>query len=151
MSSAQPIHQESEEKTDDFSLNRLMRPVYMSHIKAGSTLCSNGSVLLDQDGSTTIELRIPPKLQPKKIPWRYGLVRDITWCPELETFILLTRDALYSFSPKSLLLTENATTNKPIPDLKINTFKKVKPYDENNSFWRCTCAGATLYITYSGR
>jgi hypothetical protein len=150
MSYEKPISEEYQETPDGFHLNLLTMPTYMYHVKPGNTLCSNGNILLLQDGPTTIEFRMLPKFQQKKIPWRYGLVRDIVWCSHLEIFILLTRDALYSFNPKSLLVTETATINKPIADLTINTYKKVKPYDENQSFWRCTCAGPTLYINYSG-
>jgi len=123
-------------------------PMHLSHVKPGYTLCSNGNVMLMQDGSTTIEFRLLPNLEPKKLPWRFGLVRDIIWCSDLDVFLLLTKDALYSISPKSLLIPATAT-NKPMPDFTINTYKKVEPYDVNASFWRFTCVGTTLYISYS--
>jgi hypothetical protein len=124
-------------------------PSELSHVKSGNTLCSIDSVMLIQDGSTTIEFRLLPNLEPKRIPWRFGLVRDIIWCSDLGVFILLTKDALFNISPKSLLIPATAV-NKPMPDFTINTYKKAKPYDSKALFWRCTCVGTTLYISYSG-
>ncbi|CAF1113041.1 unnamed protein product [Rotaria sordida] len=144
-----PIHQDSQEKTDGFRLNQLTEPTYISHVKTGNTLCSNDHILLFQDGSTTIEFRTPPKFQRAHTSWHNGLIRDSIWCSDLDVFILLTKDALFSLSPTSLFTTETAK-NKPLVDLKIHTYNKVKPYNNNVSFWRCTCAGTTLYINYSG-
>ncbi|CAF2447024.1 unnamed protein product [Rotaria sp. Silwood2] len=143
------IHQDSQENPDEFRLNQLTQPIYISHVKTGNTLCSNDHILLLQDGSTTIEFRTPPKFQPTHISWHNGLIRDTTWCSDLNVFIVLTKDALFSVSPISLFTIETAT-NKPLVDLKISAYKTVKPYNDNVSFWRCTCAGETLYINYSG-
>jgi hypothetical protein len=142
-------HQDSEEQNDELNLSRLTIPVYIYHVKSGNTLCSNDNVLLLQNGSTTIEFCLLPKYKPTKLPWRFGLIRDIVWCPDLNLFILLTRDSVFSVSPQSLLIPDTAA-NKPIADFTINAYKKIKPYDTNASFWRCTCAGTTLYISYSG-
>ncbi|CAF1053332.1 unnamed protein product [Rotaria sp. Silwood1] len=143
------IHQNSPEKTDEFRLNQITQPIYVSHVKTGSTLCSNDHILLLQDGSTTIEFRGYPKFQPVRIPWHNGLIRDMVWCSDLNVFILLTKDALFSVSPTSLFTVETAK-DKPLVDLKINIYQKVKPFNNNVSFWRCTSAGTTLYISYSG-
>ena len=143
-------NKKTEENTDQIHIEDLKLPIHVSHVKPGNTLCSNDQVILIQDGSTTIEFRLPPKFLPKKIPWRFGYIRDIVWAPNLGLFILLTRDALYSVSPQSLLTAESAAS-KPLADFTINTYKKIKPYDSTHLFWRCTCAGTTLYIAYSGR
>ena len=96
-----------------------------------------------------MEFLAPPKFKPKSISWYYGLVRDIAWCPNLNTFILLTKDALLSVSTESLFSAERIA-NKPFVDLEVKKYDTVKPCDDNISFWRCTCAGTKLFINYSG-
>jgi len=121
----------------------------VSHLKSGNALCANNNVLLLQDGSTAIEFRLPSKFHRKLIPWRFGLIRDIVWCSDLDLFILLTKDTLFNISPKSLLIPETAL-DKPLENFTINTYKKIKPRTNNLLFWRCTCAGTTVYITSAG-
>jgi hypothetical protein len=146
------FHQEPEQKVDEFSVNRLIVPDYISHVKTGNTLCSNdNNMLILQDGPITLDIRFAPKFDSKKFPWHNGLVRDIIWCPDLNEFFLLTKNALFSFNPSSLIASTFATTTKsPAADLVINSYKKVKPHDDIDSFWRCACVGTTIYITYSG-
>jgi hypothetical protein len=141
-------HKKSSEQ-NELNLNQLSKPTHLAHVKSGSTLCSSDNVILLQDGSTTIEFRLSPEFQVKRLPWRFGLIRDIVWCADLDLFILLTRDAAYSISPKSLFI-EKRALNKPLPDFTVNTYSKLKPDNDRNSFWRCTCVGTTLYIVYSG-
>ncbi|CAF4293935.1 unnamed protein product [Rotaria socialis] len=138
-----------QENPDTFDLTKLTLPISISHAKAGNTICANDHVLLLQDGSTTIEFRIPPKFQSKSIRWNYGLIRDIIWCSNLNIFLLLTKDSLLSISPEGVVVPAKATT-KSLDDFKINKYPTVKPYDQNVGFWRCTCIGTSLYICYSG-
>ena len=138
-----------EDENDILHLNEFTVPINVSHVKPGTTLCSNGQILLIQDGSTTIEFRLPPKFLPKKIPWRSGLIRDIIWCEDLGVFLLLTKDSLHSISPQALFTSETGV-NKPQTEFSVSTYNKIKPFNGDTSFWRCTCAGTTLYIIYSG-
>ncbi|CAF0977103.1 unnamed protein product [Rotaria magnacalcarata] len=138
-----------QENPDAFDLTKLTQPISISHAKPGNTICGNDHVLLLQDGSTTIEFRIPPKFQSKCIPWNYGLIRDIIWCSNLNIFILLTRDSLLSISPEGAIVPAKTTT-KSLDDFKIHKYPTVKPYDSSVVFWRCTCIGTSLFITYSG-
>lgn len=149
--SATSHHDESKDDDDDgFNLNHLTIPSYISHIKPGTTICANDNSFLVQDGSTTIEIRTPPKFEPKKVPWRDGLIRDIVWCSELNVFILLTQKNLFTFNPHSILALPTTTINTDI-QLKITSYKKIKPENDTQSFWRCTCVGTTVYIIYSGK
>ena len=134
----------------EFNLTRLTIPVYMCHFKVGHALCSNDTLLIAQNGPTTIEVRMPPKFEPKQVPWHEGLLRDSIWCSQLNVFVFLTQKSLFSFDPK-LLFTRSAMTDEERLQSSINAYSTIKPYDDKNSFWRCTCAGTTLYITYSGK
>jgi hypothetical protein len=139
----------SVETSSGLALNKLTVPLHISHLKPGNTLCANDNVLILQDGPTTIEIRTPPKFEVKKIPWRYGLIRDIVWCPEFGVFILLTQKALFTLNTKSFVSPPSALYNTDI-QLTVNSYAKIKPFDEKSSFWRCTCAGTTVYISNSG-
>ena len=139
-----------EQSSNPFKLTRLTTPSYLAHLKSGNTLSTNGTLLVLQDGSGTIQVRTPPDFQPKKIPWRNGVLRDIVWSSGLNTFLLLTKNALYSLRyhpPEPFQL--------PAPNLEseftISAYSKIKPYDEECAFWRCACVQSTLYITYAGR
>ena len=135
---------------DVIKLNELTVPIYVSHVKPGTSLATNGEFLVIQDGSTTIEIRTPPKFEPKKMPWREGLIRDAVWCSELGVFFLLTQRGLYAFDPRTLVASATTTTIDTHLQLKVITYTKIKPMDDSHSFWRCACAGKTLYICYSG-
>src|SRR4051794_17056940 len=95
-----PNDELKEEEQDDnkFHINRLTIPISISHLKTGNTLSTNDDILVIQDGSTTIEIRTPPKFEPKRMPWRNGLIRDIIWCSELNVFALLTQHSLFTFN-----------------------------------------------------
>jgi len=134
----------------EFILNQLTIPTYVSHLKPGTTLSANDDIFIVQDGSTTIEIRAPPKFEPKKAPWHDGLIRDIVWCSEFRVFILLTQKGLFTFNPQSLVTFPTTTINTDT-QLNISSYSKIKPYDENHSFWRCACVGKTIYISYSGK
>lgn len=134
---------------DDMKLNELTVPIYVSHVKPGSTLATNGELIVIQDGSTTIEVRTPPKFQPKRIPWRDGLIRDIAWCSELRVFFLLTQKGLFAFDSQALVAQPTTTINTEIQP-KVISYTKIKPMDDAHSFWRCACVGKTLYICYAG-
>ncbi len=140
------------EKYDDdkINLNHLTEPIFISHAKAGNTLSANDDTFIFQDGSTTIEIRTLPDFERKRIPWRDGLIRDIVWCAELNVFILLTQKNLFILNPRSIVVPPTTKVNTNI-QLKINAHGKIKPYNEKYSFWRCTCARTTLYISYSGK
>jgi hypothetical protein len=116
------------------NLNNLTIPIYTAHLKPGNTLCANDDTFIVQDGSTTIEIRNPPKFALRKIPWRHGLIRDMIWSSELHVFIFLTQKSLFTFDPTTAVSSHN----------------KIKPLDDKHSFWRCTCIDTTLYISYSG-
>ena len=134
----------------EFNLTNLTIPIYMSHFKVGNTLCSNETFLIAQNGPTTIEVRMPPKFEPKQVPWHEGLLRDLVWCSQLNVFILLTQKSLFSFDPK-LLFTRSVMADEERLQSSINAYRTIKPYDDKSSFWRCTCAGTMLYINYSGK
>lgn len=143
--------QTKDEKDDDgLNLNHLTVPIYVAHVKPGSTVSANDDSFLIQDGSTTIEIRTPPTFEPKRVPWRDGLIRDIAWCSQLNVFILLTQKSLFTFNPHTLLAPSTTTINTDI-QLKITSYSKIKPYSDAHSFWRCTCIGTTIYISYSGK
>jgi hypothetical protein len=142
-------HRNTEEEAKPFDLYRLTMPHSGSHIQAGSGLCSNGHVLLFQDGSTVIEFRTLPEFKIKRLPWRYGLVRDIVWSSHFNKFILLTRDAAFNISPESMLISQKAR-NKPIADFTVNKYNEIKPFNNTHVFWRCTSTDNSLYIIYSG-
>jgi len=137
-------------ENDQLNINSLTLPISVTHLKPGNTLSTNNDSFLLQDGSTTIEIRAPPKFEVKKISWRNGLVRDIVWCSELNVYILLTHKSLFTFDPQTSIAPPTTTINTDI-QLKIVEYNKIKPYDNEHSFWRCTCVGTTLYISYSGR
>ena len=139
----------SSQESHSWKLDQLTIPTQIYHLQAGNTLCSNDQVVVLQNGSTTIEFRIPPKFQSKRIPWRFGLVRDIVWSSQIDGFLLLTRDALHSINPKPLFVSESAR-NKSLEKFSTKTYKQVKPFSQENLFWRCTCVGTTLFITYAG-
>jgi hypothetical protein len=143
-------YDKSNEDDNELHLNSLKVPIYVSHIKPGNTLCANNDSFLVQDGSTTIEIRVPPNFEPKIIPWRNGLIRDIVWCPELNVYILLTQKSLFTFNPLSIIAPPTTTINTDT-QLKVTVYSKIKPYNQESSFWRCACIGTTLYICYSGR
>jgi hypothetical protein len=134
---------------DELNLNNLTIPIYLAHLKPGNTLCANNDMFIIQDGSTTIEIRIPPKFTPRKIPWRGGLIRDIIWSAELQVFIFLTQKGLFTFNPQSLNPPPTAT-NKPDPQLRVTSYQKIKPLDSKQSFWRCACVDTTIFVSYSG-
>lgn len=139
----------SKSSHNELDLNHLTLPMHISHIKSGSTLCSNGKKLLVfQDGSTTIELSAPPKFEMKKIPWRHGLVRDITWCSALGQFLLLTQKSLFALGIPS-----SAAGGMNESDLELTAlcYSRILPYANDKSFWRCVCDGTTVYISYSGK
>ena len=138
------------EDSQTLKLNQLTVPKQVFHVQGGNTLCSNDQILLLQDGSTTVEFRLPPNFQAKRIPWRFGLVRDIVWCSQFDVFLLLTRDALHSLSPNSMFISASAR-NKPLEKYPTKTYARIKPFHPDNLFWRCACAGRTLYITYAGK
>ena len=96
-------HKEAIENDESFTLNDLKIPLHVSHVKPGNTLCTNDEFLILQNGSTTIEIRSPPQFRPKQVPWRDGMLRDISWCPELGIFILLTQKAVFAFNSKPLV------------------------------------------------
>lgn len=137
------------EDSHPLKLNQLTVPKQVFHIQGGNTFCSNDQILLLQDDSTTVEFRLPPKFQSKRIPWRFGLVRDIVWCSKFDVFLLLTRNALHSLSPKSMFISSLAT-NKPLEKYPTKTYKRIRPFKQEILFWRCACADTTLYITYAG-
>jgi hypothetical protein len=85
---------------------------------------------------------------PRKIVWDYGVLRDIIWCHGLGVFGLLTKDNLFTIDPKPLYSPE--TVNMPTVELIINAYSAITPGIDNKSFWRCACAGKTLYVIYSG-
>ena len=136
--------------SDPWNLSQITVPLYISHARPGATLCAGDDLLLFQDGSTTIEIRSPPKFLPKRIAWRNGLVRDIIWSSDLEVFFLLTKDTLFSLNIESFLDPRSRAIN-PEDDVLINYYSKVMPASTHYSFWRCTCVHSTLYIAYSGR
>jgi hypothetical protein len=115
----------------------------------GSTLCSNGSVLVFQRSSSTIEFCKLPNFQSTRIPWRHGLIRDLIWCSAMRMFIMLTKDSLYSIDPLPLF-SSAATPYKRLRTLATKIYNNVKPFAEDQSFWRCTCIGTRLLISYSG-
>jgi len=135
-------------ENEQLNINSLTLPISVTHLKPGNTLSTNNDSFLLQDGSTTIEIRALPKFEVKKISWRNGLVRDIIWCSELEVYILLTQKSLFTFDPQTSIAP--TTINTDI-QLKIIPYSKIKPYGNEQSFWRCTCVGTILYISYSGR
>jgi hypothetical protein len=96
-----------------------------------------------------IEFRTLPEFKRKRLPWRYGLVRDIVWSSHFNKFILLTRDAAFNISPESMLISQKAR-NKPIADFTVNKYNEIKPFNNTHVFWRCTSTGNSLYIIYSG-
>ncbi|CAF2920910.1 unnamed protein product [Rotaria sp. Silwood2] len=134
---------------DGLKLNQLKLPMYVSHLKNGNTLCTNDNLLILQNGSTTLEIRTPPKFEPTHIPWHEGLLRDIVWSSELGLFIFLTQKALFTFNPKLIACSPTTTVNIEL-QFKLTSYSTIQPYDNNSSFWRCACVGKTLYITYSG-
>jgi hypothetical protein len=135
---------------DELNLNYLTVPSCIAHVKAGSTLCTNDEILILQDGATTIEVRLPPKFEAKRVPWRDGLLRDIAWCSELGVFVFLTQKTLFTFNPKSLVALPTTTINTDI-QLTMTSYNKIKPFDDKNSFWRCAVVGKTVFISYSGK
>jgi hypothetical protein len=134
---------------DELHLNYLTVPNFVAHVKAGNTLCTDDEILILQNGSTTVEIRIPPKFEPKKFPWKEGLIRDIAWCPKLGVFIFLTHNSLYTFNPKSIAAAPTTTTNTDV-QLIVTSYSKIKPFSDKNSFWRCTCVDTRVFISYSG-
>ena len=140
-----------EEDLDALHLDGLTVPIYIAHIKPGNTLCANEDVFIAQNGPTSIEIRAAPKFEPKKIPWRDGLIRDIVWCPQLAVFVLLTQKTLYTFDPASI--TAPVARHMATSDLhlKISAYNKIKPFDDRYSFWRCTSVGTRIFIAYSGK
>lgn len=144
------MHSHEEEDSSSWKLDQLTIPTQVYHLQAGNSLCWNDQILILQDGATTIEFRSPPKFQSKRIPWRFGLIRDIVWSSQIDAFLLLTRNALHTISPKSLLLPQSPR-DKPLEKFPTKTYKKVKSFSQDNLFWRCTCAGTTLYVVYAGR
>ncbi|CAF1141159.1 unnamed protein product [Rotaria sp. Silwood1] len=145
---------ESSDKTlndndDELKLNKLNLPSYVSHLKNGNTLCTNDNLLILQNGSTTLEIRTQPKFEPKHIQWHEGLLRDIVWCSELGLFIFLTQRTLFTFDPNLIASTPTTTVNIEM-QFKLSSYSIIQPYDNKSLFWRCTCVGKTLYITYSG-
>lgn len=140
-----------EEDLDTLHLDRLTVPISISHIKPGNTLCANEYVFVTQNGPTLIELRAPPKFEPRKIPWRDGLLRDIVWCPQLAVFILLTQKTLYTFDPASITAPVHSSMATRDLQLKITAYNKIKPFDDRFSFWRCTAVGTRIFIVYSGK
>jgi hypothetical protein len=142
-------HELKNDENDELNLNNLTVPIYIAHLKPGNTLCANDDTFIVQNGSTTIEIRNPPKFAPRKIPWRDGLIRDIIWCSELHVFVFLTQKNLFTFNPQSLNPLPSAT-NKPDPQLRVTSYQKIKPLDNKHSFWRCTCVDTTIFVSYSG-
>ncbi|CAF1079749.1 unnamed protein product [Rotaria sordida] len=149
MSKKKSSDKQSNDNDDELKLNELKLPIYVSHLKSGNTLCANDNLLILQNGSTTLEIRTLPKFEPKHIPWHEGLLRDIVWCSELGLFIFLTQNALFTFNPQSIASPSTTTINTEYR-FKIISYSTIKPYDNNSVFWRCTCVGTTVYITYSG-
>lgn len=128
-----------------FDLNQLTVPDHVSHIKTGHTIATNGRILLVQDGPTTLEFAVPPKFDMKKIPWKFGLLRDLVWSEELSMFILLTKSNLYGLQIGGI-----ADANSE-PRLSSLCYSKIIPSSNDKSFWRCMCVGSTVYISYSGK
>ena len=143
------IQQESRENNDQLKLNKLNIPILVTDAQLGNTLCSNGTILVLQRTSSTIGFWRLPTLQSTNIPWRHGLIRDITWCFDLNVFIILAKDTLFSFDPQPLFIPEGAI-NRPLRKLATKIYHTVKPFAEDTSFWRCACVGTKLYISYSG-
>ena len=134
---------------NELDLNHLTLPIHISHIKSGSTLCTNeNKLIVIQDGSTTIEFMAPPKFEMKRIPWRHGLVRDIAWCPALCQFMLLTQKSLFA-----LAIPSSSASGMNGADLELTavSYSRVVPYANDKSFWRCACDGTTVYVSYSGK
>jgi len=134
---------------DSLQLNKLTVPFYVSHVKPGSSLATNGDIVVIQDGSTTLEIRTAPKFEPKKLPWRDGLIRDIIWSSDLQLFFLLTQKNLFAFDPQTIVAPSTTTINTEL-QFKVLSFTKIKPIDESHTFWRCTCVGSNLFLSYSG-
>ncbi|CAF2145885.1 unnamed protein product [Rotaria magnacalcarata] len=136
-------------KNDDgLNLIALGVPSNVTHMKSGNTLCSNDSLVILQNGATTLEIRTAPKFEAKQIPWHDGLIRDIVWNSELNVFVLLTKKSLFTFDSKTI---DSATvTANNDSRLKIKAYSNIKPYNDKALFWRCTCVGTKLFISYSG-
>jgi hypothetical protein len=141
---------EEETPAKPFDLDRISVPHYGSHVQPGHGMCTDGNVLLFQDGSTILEFRTLSNFESKRIHWRHGLIRDIIYSSHFDRFILLTRDAVYSISGKPML--EYARVrNKPLVDFPISKFEGIQPFDDRHLFWRCTSVGKSLYIIYQGK
>ncbi|CAF3535510.1 unnamed protein product [Rotaria socialis] len=141
-------NQEISEKDDRFKLMELGIPYNVTHMKSGNTLCSDDSLVILQNGATTLEIRTPPKFEAKQIPWHDGLIRDIVWSSELKVFVLLTKKSLFTFDSKTTDCA--AGTAHDDSQLKIKAYSNVKPYNDKALFWRCACFDTKLFISYSG-
>jgi hypothetical protein len=127
----------------------LMVPIYSLHLKPGSTLSTNGEIVILQDGSTNIQAFHPPNFRRKNVPWLYGHIRDMIWSFEMKVFLLLTKNSVIGLNYQELIPRHPPALN-PRPEFTLHTFMKVKPYDNLDSFWRCTCAQMSLFIAHAG-
>lgn len=151
MTSRLSTYKKESKKDGKLDLKHLKLPQYLSHVKAGNSLCANKYVLLFQNGPTTIEIRAPPKFEAKQIPWHEGLLRDIIWSEDLGTFILLSQNSVFTFNASSITAPKlHATSIHTEFQLKAKSYEKIKPYNSNSRFWRCASTDKTLYICYSG-
>lgn len=136
-------------KTDSsFLFNNLTIPTEISHIKAGHTLCVNEKLLVVQDGPTTLEIRLIGEFKAKRVPWNFGLIRDLIWSRELGLFFALTKTCLLSLNLEEFGRAKTLTSGSPQFD--INLYTSVRPADEINSFWRLTSIDKFLYVSYTG-
>lgn len=133
---------------NELRLNELGIPMHVAHVKPGNTLYANDNIVILQNGATTLEVCTAPKFELKQIPWNEGLIRDIIWCSELNLFLLLTKQSLFAFNPKSINL---STIGNGDIQLKTICYANVKPYDDKNLFWRIACDGTKLFICYAGK
>ncbi|CAF0779205.1 unnamed protein product [Didymodactylos carnosus] len=134
--SAAPDSVETQDFSTHLDLSRITVPKKIAHLKAGYTLCSNGEILILQDGVTALQIR-NRTLVPQHLQWNRGLIRDICWSSLRHVFIFLCQKRVYSFDP----------TN---PESETNKFQDILPYEEKDSFWKCSCIQSSLYICYSG-
>ena len=142
-------HQENDQTSFPLNLTKLSVPFNVLHVKTGHTLCANRKLLVIQDGPTTLEIFKLPELTMTRIPWNFGMMRDLIWSDDLNMFLVLMRNSLRNINlgvfdgPTVSSSDKNSTAGKE--------YTNVKPFGDEGAFWRCTCAQKTIFITYTGR
>lgn len=95
-----------------------------------------------------MDLRTPPEFKSTKMPWKFGLIRDIIWSDSLQRFVLLTKNMIYTFDPNAF--SQQVFSKAPTNDVTIETYAQIQPVHSSYAFWRCATFDDTLLIIYAG-